>query len=90
MAPMATKPQDAQKAVQQGRSERRGEEVRPALVGPFAPTMDLGERKIPSSASDFRETLVESLSDARTPLADFFSILLDLLSMRLVWAAFSR
>jgi hypothetical protein len=31
--------------------------------------MDLGERKIPSSAS-------EPLSDARTPLADFFSILL--------------
>jgi hypothetical protein len=31
--------------------------------------MDLGERKIPSSAS-------EPQSDARTPLADFFSILL--------------
>jgi hypothetical protein len=30
--------------------------------------MDLGERKIPSSAS-------EPLSDARTMLADFFSIL---------------
>jgi hypothetical protein len=30
--------------------------------------MNLGERKIPSSASEF-------LSDARTTLADFFSIL---------------
>ena len=33
--------------------------------------------KSPSSASDFRNTLVEPLSEARTPLADFFSILLD-------------
>ena len=39
-------------AVQQGRSERSGEEVRPALVEPFAHTMDLGEREITSSASD--------------------------------------
>ena len=57
------------KAVQQGRSERRGEEVPSALVWPFARRMDLGERKVPSSAS-------ELLSDARTPLAVFFSILL--------------
>ena len=47
-------------------------------MGPFALTMDLGERKSPSSASDFRETLVEPLRDARTPLADFFSILLEI------------
>jgi len=41
--------------------------------------MDLGERKIPSSASDLRETPlnVEGLSDARTPLAVFFNILPD-------------
>jgi hypothetical protein len=40
--------------------------------------MDLGERISPSSVSDLREVLfnVEPLSDARTPLADFFSILL--------------
>jgi hypothetical protein len=48
----------------------------PHFVGPFALTIGLGERKSPSSASDFRGTLVEPLSDARTPLADFFSILL--------------
>jgi len=46
-------------------------------VGPFALAKDLGERKTASSASDFRTTLVEPLSDARTPLADFFSILLE-------------
>ena len=40
----------------------------PHFVWLFARGMDLGERKIPSSAS-------ESLSDARTMLADFFSIL---------------
>ena len=40
--------------------------------------MDLGEWKIPSSASDLRNTLFndEPLSDVRTQLADFFSILL--------------
>jgi len=51
------------------------EEVRryaPHFVGPFVPRMDLGERISPSSASDFRKTLVEPLSDARTMLADFF------------------
>jgi hypothetical protein len=41
----------------------------PHFVWPFARRMDLGEREIPSSVS-------ELLSDARTPLADFFSILL--------------
>ena len=49
----------------------------PHFVGPFALAICLGERKSPSSASDFRKTLVEPLSDARTPLADFFSILLS-------------
>jgi hypothetical protein len=38
--------------------------------------MDLGERINPASASDLRKTLVEPLNDARTTLADFFSILL--------------
>jgi hypothetical protein len=47
-------------------------------VKPFARRMDLGEWKIPSSASGLSKTLfnVKPLSDARTPLADFFSILL--------------
>jgi len=44
-------------------------------VGPFALAICLGERKSPSSASDFRETLVESLSEVRTKRAGFFSIL---------------
>jgi hypothetical protein len=48
----------------------------PHFVGPFALVIDLGERKSPSSASDFRTTLVEPLSEARTPLAAFFSIML--------------
>jgi hypothetical protein len=40
--------------------------------------MGLGERINPSSVSDLRKALfnVELLSDARTKLADFFSILL--------------
>ena len=47
----------------------------PHFVGPFALTMDLGERKSPSSASGLRNTLfnVEPLSEARTKLVDFFS-----------------
>jgi hypothetical protein len=48
--------QDAQKAVQQGRSERRGE----SYSGPYG----------------------EPLSDARTPVAVFFRILLDPISQR--------
>ncbi len=56
----------------QGRSERRGEEVRTALRGAVHS----------SSASDFRTTLVEPLRDARTPLVDFFSILLEDYSAR--------
>ena len=38
----------------------------PHFVGPFAPRMNPGERKSPFSASDFRKTLVEPLSEART------------------------
>ena len=38
----------------QGHSEQRGEEVRTALVEPFAHTVNLGERDIPSSAPDIR------------------------------------
>jgi hypothetical protein len=40
--------------------------------------MDLGERKSPSSASASGKPLlnVKPLSDARTPLAGYFSILL--------------
>ncbi len=64
----------------------------PHFVGPFARAIDLGERKSPSSASEFPKTLVELLSDARTlhgkwrvlarrgwagEKSDFFSILLE-------------
>ena len=43
------------KAAQDGRSERRGEEVQTALrVGRSPLEVDLGERKIPYSASDLR------------------------------------
>ena len=62
MATVLTRPAPARQDAPfrgQGRSERGGE-------------MDLGERKIPSSAS-------EPLSEARTTLADFFSILLVLM-----------
>jgi hypothetical protein len=50
----------------------------PHFVEPFARTIDLGERKIPSSASDLWKfhRYVEDLNDARTKLADFFSSLL--------------
>jgi len=47
-------------------------------VGPFARAIGLGERKRPSSTSEFWKILVEPLSDARTPLTDFFSILLEI------------
>ena len=40
----------------------------PHFVWPFAHSMGLGERKIPSSTS-------EPLNDARTTLADFLNIL---------------
>ena len=41
--------------------------------------MDLGERKNPSSTSAFREyhRYVEDFDESRTPLADFFGILLE-------------
>jgi hypothetical protein len=48
----------------------------PHFVGPFARAIDLGERKSPFNVSDLRSTLVEPLSDARTKLADVFSILI--------------
>jgi hypothetical protein len=45
------------KAVQQGRSERGGEEVRTALCVDRSPIqLNLGERRNPSSASDLRWT----------------------------------
>jgi len=65
----------------QGRSERRGEEVHTALrVGRSPFGMGLGERISPYifSASKRLMPIVEPLSDARTTLADFFSILLEL------------
>ena len=51
---------------------------KPHFVWPFTPRMDLGERISPASVSDLRKVLfnVEPLSDARTLLADFFSVLL--------------
>jgi len=62
----------------QGRSERRGEEVHTApRVRPFALTTALGERRNPSSVSTSEKLNVEPLSEARTPLAGFFSILLS-------------
>jgi hypothetical protein len=50
----------------------------PHFVWPFTPTMDLNERISPASVSELRKVLfnVEPLGDARTKLADFFSILL--------------
>jgi len=68
------------KAVQQGCSERRGEEVQTALrVGrsPFEWFLANGKTPpvLPTSGNFF--WYVEPLSDARTPLAEFFSILLD-------------
>jgi hypothetical protein len=63
--------QDAQK-VRPARPQRvksRGGTNRTSC-GPFALATDLGERKNPLSPSQ-----VEDLNDARTPLADFFSIL---------------
>jgi hypothetical protein len=50
-------------------ASKEARRCRPHFVWPFARRMDLGERKIPSSAS-------EPLSEARTTPVDFFSILL--------------
>jgi hypothetical protein len=50
----------------------------PHFVWPFTPRMGLGERISPTSVSDLRVLFsVEPLSEARTKLADFFSILLE-------------
>jgi len=67
--------QDAEKGRPARPQRAKSEEVRTHFVGPFARAIDLGERKSPFNASDLRTTLVEPLSDARTPLVDFFSIL---------------
>ena len=56
------------KAVASEEARRYG----PHFVGPFALVIDRGERKSPSRNSDIREPL----SEARTVLADVFSILL--------------
>ena len=63
----------------QGRSERRGEEVCTALrVGrsPFQRILANGKAPTVFPTSETLLLNVEPLSDVRTPLADFFSILL--------------
>jgi len=68
------------KAVQQGRSERRGEEVHAALrAGRLPLVWILANGKAPPVLPTSENILlnVEPLSDARTPLADFFSIMLE-------------
>jgi hypothetical protein len=74
--------QDAQngRSARPQRAKGRGGTYRTSCV-PSAHKMDLGERISPSSVSNIRKALfnVEPLSEARTMLADFFSILLDLL-----------
>ncbi len=51
----------------------------PTSCGPFTPRIGLGERKSSSSDSDLRKSFwsVEGLNNARTLLADCFSILLE-------------
>ena len=64
----------------QGHSERRGEEVRTALrVGRSPVQWVLANGKAPTAfpISEKLRLKVELLSDARTKLADFFSILLE-------------
>jgi hypothetical protein len=76
------------KAVQQGRSERSGEEVRTALRVTVRPAMNLSEQTSPFSVRGVPLN-GEPLSDARTPLADFFSIpLQDVHGLRgaLIWS----
>ena len=65
--------QDAQKAVQQGRSERRGESYSVPYVEPlrFTPRRIRRGRFVNDAEMVRRQCL------ARTPLADFFRILLD-------------
>jgi len=67
------------KTVQQGRSEQRGEEVHTALrVGRSHLEWILANGKAPPVLPISKKFLlnVEGLSDARTPLTVFFSILL--------------
>ena len=63
-----------------GRSERRGEEVHTALRVGFSPLVWILANGKGSTAIQTSEKLLfnpEPMSDARTPLADFFSILLE-------------
>jgi hypothetical protein len=66
------------KAVQQGRSERRGGGGTDRTSWSRLPfSIVFGKRKSPSRVSDLRSLLsVEPLSDARTMLAGFFNTLL--------------
>jgi hypothetical protein len=69
------------KAVQQGRSESRAEEVQTALrVGRSPMRWVLANGKAPPVFPTSEKSLlnVEGLNDARTKLADIFSILLHL------------
>jgi hypothetical protein len=71
------------KAVQHGRSEQRGEEVRTALRVGRSPLQCIWANGKACTVLPTSETLllnVEPLSDARTPRADFFSILLEIVS----------
>ena len=66
------------KTVQQGRSEGRGEEVRTALCVAVRPLNESSRTEKP--LQEFQHPkgsvkYIEPLSDARTPLTDFFSIL---------------
>jgi hypothetical protein len=73
------------KTVQQGRSERRGEEVHTALrVGrlPLQWFLAGGKAPLVLPTSENLIRYVEPLGDVRTPLADFFSILLGRLTAR--------
>jgi hypothetical protein len=73
------------KAVQQGRSERRAEEVHTALrVGRSPLQWVLANGKSPPVFPISEKLLlnVEGLDDAKTRLADFFSILLSELCAR--------
>ena len=82
MARLLTRPTLARRDApcpEQGRSERRGEEVRTALrVGRSPLQWVLANGKAPPvfPASEKLLLNVKSLSEARTKLADFFSTLL--------------
>jgi hypothetical protein len=66
------------KAVQQSRSERRGEEVRTALRVTVRPGNESWRTDKPLQYFEYARGFfnVEPLSDARTSLTDFFSTLL--------------